>query len=105
VNETNRYATSHTSEGVLLGGDAWDLFTIVEFKAWLAIWLYMDMEQQPIMKSYWMEEGSVFYCPIISEIMSRARFMAVIRCFHIINPATYVREKCLLKYDKLGQIR
>jgi hypothetical protein len=52
VNETNQYATSHTSEGVIPGGDYWVLFTVSEFKTWLAIWLYMGMKWQPNMKSY-----------------------------------------------------
>jgi hypothetical protein len=37
--------------------------------------------------------------------MTRHRFMALTKCFYIINPATYVREKGLLRYDKLGQTR
>jgi hypothetical protein len=37
VNETNRYATSCTSDGELLGGDTWVAFTVAEFKAWLGI--------------------------------------------------------------------
>jgi hypothetical protein len=92
VNETNRYATSYTSEGVIPRGDNWVLLTEVEFKAWLAIWLYMGMKRQPNMKSYWMKEGSVFHCPIISKLMTRDRFMALTTCFHIANPATYVKE-------------
>jgi hypothetical protein len=105
VNETNQYATSRTSEGVIPGGDHWALLTVAEFKAWLAIWLYMDMKWQPNMKSYWMKEGSVFHCPIISKLMTRDQFMALTICFHITNPATYVREKGLPGYDKLGQTR
>jgi hypothetical protein len=100
VNETNRYATSRTSEGKLPRGDTWVLFTVAEFKAWLAIWLYMGMKRQPPnMKSYWMKEGSYFHCPTISKIMSWKRFIALTRCFHITNLATYIQ------YDKLGQTR
>jgi hypothetical protein len=56
------------------------------------------------MKSYWMKEGSIFHCPIISKTMSQDHFKALTRCFHITNPATYVREKGLLGYDKLGKL-
>jgi hypothetical protein len=49
-----------------------------------------------------MKEGSVFHCPIISKVLSRNRFNALIRCFHTTNPATYVSEKGLPRYDKLG---
>jgi hypothetical protein len=105
VNETNRYATSRNGDGILPGGAGWQLLTVAEFKAWLAIWLYMGMKRHPNMKSYWMKEGSIFHCPIISKTMSRDRFKALTRCFHITNPATYVREKGLPGYDKLGQTR
>jgi hypothetical protein len=105
VNKTNRYATSRNKDGVIPGDADWELFTIAEFKAWLAIWLYMGMKRQPNMKSYWIKEGSVFHCSIISKVMSRNRFNALIRCFHITNPTTYVNEKRLPRYDKLGQTR
>jgi hypothetical protein len=105
VNETNRYATSHTNDGVIPRGDHWVLLIVAEFKAWLAIWLYMGMKRQSNMKSYWMKEGSIFHCPTILKIMTLCRFMALITCFHITNPATYVREKGLPGYDKLGQTR
>jgi hypothetical protein len=70
VNETNRYATSRNGDGILPGGAGWQLFTIAEFKAWLAIWLYMGMKRQPNMKSYWMKEGLIFHCLIISKTIS-----------------------------------
>jgi hypothetical protein len=102
VNETNRYVTLCNRDGVIPRGTDWELFTIAEFKAWLAIWLYMGMKRQPNMKSYWMKEGSVFYCSIISKVMSRNRFNALIRCFYTTNPATYASEKGLSGYNKLG---
>jgi hypothetical protein len=106
VNETNRYAISHLlGEVVLPQGNNWVLFTMAEFKARLAIWLYMGIKRQPNLKSYWMKEGSFLHCPTISKIMSQKRFMALTKCFHITNPATYVREKGLPGYDKLGQTR
>jgi hypothetical protein len=37
--------------------------------------------------------------------MTRNRFMALTTCFHINNPATYMRENDLPGYDKLGQTR
>ena len=52
INKTNCYATLRTSKGGIPRDVAWNLFTEVEFKAWLAIWLYMDIKQQPNMKSY-----------------------------------------------------
>jgi hypothetical protein len=53
------------------------------------------------MKSYWMKEDLVFHCPTISKIMFQDHFMALTRCFHITNLATYVTKRC----EKLRQTR
>jgi hypothetical protein len=52
-----------------------------------------------------MKKNSIFRYPTISKIMSRACFMALTKCFYVTNPTIYVREKCLLRYEKLGQTR
>jgi hypothetical protein len=52
-----------------------------------------------------MKEGLVFDYRTISKIIFWGCFMALTKCFHITNPATYVREKGLPRYDKLGQTR
>jgi hypothetical protein len=51
-----------------------------------------------------MKEGSIFYCPTISNIMTWKYFMSLNRCLHITNPLQYVKDKELLGYAKLGQI-
>jgi hypothetical protein len=61
----------------------------------------MGMKQQPNMRNYWIKEGSIFHYPTISKIMLHARFMALTKYFHVTNPATYVREKDLPRYNKL----
>jgi hypothetical protein len=52
-----------------------------------------------------MKEGSIFYYPTISKIMTRHRFMALIKFFHIINPTIYMEDKGLPRHDKLVQTR
>jgi hypothetical protein len=93
------------NEGTTRGGAQWEEFTVPEFKAYVAIWLYMGMRRQPNIKSYWMKEGSIFHCPSVSNVMIQKRFMALNKCLHITNPAEYVRDKELPGYDKLGQVR
>jgi hypothetical protein len=93
------------NEGTTRGGPQWKEFIVPEFKAYVAIWLYMGMRRQPNIKNYWMKEGSIFHCPSISNVMTHNRFMALNKCLHITNPAEYVREKELPSYDKLGQVR
>jgi hypothetical protein len=93
------------NEGTTRGGAQWEEFTVLEFKADVAIWLYIGIKKQPNIKSYWMKEGSIFRCPSVSNIMTRRRFMALNKCLHIANLAEYVRDKELPSYDKLRQVR
>jgi hypothetical protein len=90
VIETNRYATMVMDAlGNTRGGPKWESLTVSGLKAFLAIHMYMGMKKQPNYKSYWEKEGSLFHCPIISNIMSRARFTQLQRCLHITNPTVY----------------
>jgi hypothetical protein len=75
-------------------------------KAFLAIHMYMGMKRQPNYKSYWGKVGTLFHCPIISNIMTRERFIQLRRCLHITNPGTYEHiPKGDPHYDKLRQVR
>jgi hypothetical protein len=88
------------------GGSKWESLTVSGLKAFLAIHMYMDMKKQPNYKSYWEKEGSLFHCPIISNIMSRAGFTQLRRCLHITNPTMYEHiHKGDVGYDKLRQVR
>jgi hypothetical protein len=78
---------------------------VAELRAFLATHIYMGMKRQLNIKSYWNKEGSFFHCPIISNIMTRDRFMELRRCLHITNPITYENiEKDEPRYDKLRQV-
>jgi hypothetical protein len=103
VTESNRYATHPLDAmGNTMGGRNWVHMTVAELKAFLAIHMYMGMKRQPNVQSYWEKEGSLFHCPIISNIMSRDRFRALRRCLHITDPALYAHiQKGDPGYDKL----
>ena len=105
VAETNRYARAINGAGKLPGGENWKDLTLPEFKVFLAITLYMGMRKQPNVKSYWMKSPSIFHCSIISNLLSRDRFMVLTKCFHLANHDTYVRDRDLPGYDKMGQVR
>jgi hypothetical protein len=62
----------------------------------------MDMKQQHNLKNYWIKEGLIFHCLTIFKIMPRIHFMALTKHIHVTNPTTYMREKVLPEYDKLG---
>jgi hypothetical protein len=78
---------------------------VLELKAFLAVTLYMGMKKQPNVKSYWMKPPSIFHCSTISNIFTRKRYMTLTRCLHIMDPATYVTDRALPGYDKMGQVR
>jgi hypothetical protein len=75
---TNQYATMVVDAlGNTRGRPKWEDLIKLGLKAFLAIHMYMDMKKQPNYKSYWKKEGSLFHCPIISNIMSRTRFYSI----------------------------
>jgi hypothetical protein len=79
---------------------------MASLKAFLAIHMYMGMKRQPNYKWYWEKAGSLFHCPIISNIMSWARFAQLTRCLHITNSASYEHiQQGDVGYDKLRQVR
>jgi hypothetical protein len=66
----------------------------------------MGMKKQPNYKTYWENEGTIFHCPIISNIMTRERFIQLRRCLYITNLGTYEHiPKGDARYDKLRQVR
>ena len=88
--------------GNTIGGPHQKSLTTVELRAFIAMHLYMDLKKQPNIKTYWEKVGSIFYYPIISNIMSRARFFELRRCLHITNPAPYEHiERGTPEYDKM----
>jgi hypothetical protein len=107
VEETNRYATMVLDAfGNTRGGRTLKNLTVPGLKAFLAIHMYMGMKRQLNYKSYWEKEGSLFHCPIISNIMNRAHFAQLRRCLHITNPASYEHIQLGdIGYDKLRQVR
>jgi hypothetical protein len=106
VDKTNRYAKHVKSDGSTEGGPKWTDITVACLKAFIAMHIYMGMKREPNVKAYWHWEGSIFHCPIISNIMIRERFCEIRRCLHTTNPATYEHiEKDQPGYDKMRQTR
>ena len=75
-------------------------------RAFIAIHLYMGLKKQPNIKTYWKKLGSIFHCPIISNIMTQDRFSQLRRSSHIINPDSYEHiERRDPRYDKMRQVK
>jgi hypothetical protein len=71
----------------------------------LAVSLYMGMNKQPNIKSYWAKSEKLFYCPIIAKLLTQRRFLALRKCLHLNNPNEFVTDKTSPLYDKMHQCR
>ena len=69
-----------------MSGEDWKEFTVPKFKAFMAIWLCMDMTRQLNIKSLWHKRGSIFHCLIIFRITTNSQFEDLTRCLHITEP-------------------
>jgi hypothetical protein len=50
-------------------------FSVAKLKAVFAIHMYIEMKTQLNIKTYWEKYGSIFHCPIVSNIMTRNWFI------------------------------
>ena len=63
------------------------------------------MKKKSNLKSYWIGFNSFFHWSIISKIIRRRKFILVNKCLHLRDRETYVKNKNLLGYEKMGQGR
>ena len=63
------------------------------------------MKRQPSVKIYWSKVPSIFHCSIISSIFTRRHFELLTKCMHVRDPSTYVSDRNMVGYDKMGQVR
>jgi hypothetical protein len=91
--------------GIPMGRDGWYPMTIKELKVFMACTLYMGMKKLPNVKAYWAKSEEIFYCHVIAGLFTRKCFMALTRCLHITNPATYVEDRTSPHFDKMHQTR
>ena len=87
------------------GGPNWEQLIVASLRAFMALALYMGLKCQPNYKTYW-SNNTLFYCPMVANIFTRERFMALWRLLHVTNAETYVHIQCGdAMYDKLCQTR
>ena len=58
---------------------------VAGLKAFLIVYIYMDLKKQPNINMYWEKEGSIFYYHLILDIMTIDCFKQLQRCMHLIN--------------------
>ena len=76
-----------------------------ELRTFFAISLYMGMKRQLNIKSYWAKSKKLFYCPVISGLLTQRRFLALQKCLHITRPCASATNKSSPEYDKMHQCR
>jgi hypothetical protein len=76
VRETYRYASEVISEkDMSTRGDLdWSPLGVMEFWAYIAIFLLMGLKKLPSRRMYWSREEPLYHCPLISQLMTRDRF-------------------------------
>lgn len=82
VRETNRYARQE--EERLRKRLDWHELTANELKTWLGLYYKMGVVQKPTLHSYW-EKNKVTETPGFGKIMSRDRFMNILRFLHFVD--------------------
>jgi hypothetical protein len=103
--ETNRYAGSLDENEIPRGRAGWYPMMEKELKVFMAVIFYMGMKKLPNIKAYWAKSEEFFYCNVISGLFMRKRFLALLRCLHVTDPATYVEDRSSLDFDKMHKTR
>jgi hypothetical protein len=106
VKESNRYASEIVDDeiGATRGGLHWTPLSLCEFRAYIAIWLFMGIKKFLCTRSYW-SMNPLLHCPVISQLMTRDRFEQITQCLHVANAPESARNKSSPAYDKLHKIR
>lgn len=86
------------------GRSDWTPICEEELLAWFGILILMGLKEFPHIRCYWAKKP--FYnCPVISEVMTRRRFEAIIRCVHLVNNEDVVTDKSSPEFDKIAKVR
>lgn len=98
VNETNRYAMQQKENITKQNARIlkWDTVNMVEMKKFFAIIIAMGIVEEPKLNFYWSKD-SLFHNEFISKIMSRDRFLIILKCWHFVNNLEDVGEDKLFK--------
>jgi hypothetical protein len=102
--ETNRYAQEDEG-GKPKGGHDWYDVREGELRAFMGVRLWMGMRKQPNIKTFWIGDDDLFYCPKISGLFTRKRFETLSKCLHLTNMEDGMSDRSSPNYDKVGQCR
>jgi hypothetical protein len=86
------------------GGAKWTDLTMIEFRAWIGILMYMGIKKEPARRHYWSKYKILKYT-IILKVMSCHRWEAITRCVQLVDNAKVIRDSKQPGYDKLAKCR
>jgi hypothetical protein len=97
VVETNRYArapimSAENEAPRTKGGPTWKDVTRSDIRGWLGICILMGCKRLPNVRQYWMCSQPFLYCQLISSIMSLGRWEQIMRCLHLVDNNSVVRD-------------
>ena len=81
------------------------LLGLQEFRAYLAICLFMTIKKLPSIRLYWSKEEPLYHCQVILQLMTREHFELTTRCLHVENAELYISNPYSPSYDKLYKVR
>jgi hypothetical protein len=110
VLETNRYARSilPTVDNELprtKGGRSWKDVNRSDIRAWLGICILMGCKRLPSVRQYWMRSQPFLYCSLISSIMTLGRWEDIMRCLHLVDNNSIVRDVNDPRFDRIAKTR
>jgi len=76
-----------------------------EFRAFLAINLYMGMKLLPNIQCYWGKSEVLFHYPIISKIMTRDCFEDISQCLYVTRTSYVVQGVEGRTGDKIEKVK
>jgi hypothetical protein len=105
--ETNRYANDVMANiGPLKEHSRmrkWKQTTVAEMKQFTALLFMMGLVDKPTIESYWAVDA-VMYTPFASSVMSRDRFILILKFFHLNDNSTAI-PRGQDGHDKLHKVR
>ena len=110
VVETNRYARAvlRTVDNELprtKGGPSWKDVNRADIRGWLGICILMGCKRLPSVRQYWMRSQPFLYCQLISSIMTLGRWEQIMRCLHLVDNSTIVRDVTDPLFDRIAKTR
>jgi hypothetical protein len=108
--ETNRYARAVLPPvGNELprtkGGPKWLDVTHSDIRGWMGICILMGCKRLPSVRQYWMRSQPFLYCELIASIMTLGRWEQIMRCLHLVDNNTIVRDVADPRFDRIAKTR